>query len=323
MKASVNRIYGNPSVLNIEDIPKPIVSNKDILIKVHSSGVNRTDSGFLHARPFVTRFFSGLINPRNLVLGCEFAGEVVELGADVSNFKLGDKVFGFDDNRWGGHAEFKVIDASKSVALIPKGVSYESAGVAGEGAHYALSYIMTMRKLGVKRVLVHGATGAIGSSAVQLMKHEGWYVVATSTTKQMSTIKGFGADKVIDWQKVDFTQCGERFDVVFDAVGKSTFKACKKLLRQKGVYIATELGPHAQNVWFGLFSPLFELFGAKRILFPLPINNQAIIQELADRLADKSFTPLIDRTYPLDAIKEAYEYVETGQKVGNVAIKIN
>lgn len=323
MKASVNRIYGNPSVLNIEDIPKPIVSNKDILIKVHSSGVNRTDSGFLHARPFVTRFFSGLINPRNLVLGCEFAGEVVELGADVSNFKLGDKVFGFDDNRWGGHAEFKVIDASKSVALIPKGVSYESAGVACEGAHYALSYIMTMRNLGVKSVLVHGATGAIGSAAVHLMKHEGWYVVATSTTKQMTIVKGFGADKVIDWQKTDFTQSGEQFDVVFDAVGKSTFKACKKLLRPRGVYIATELGPYAQNVWLGLLSPLFKLFGAKRILFPLPKNNQAIIQELADRLADKSFVPQIDRTYPLNEIKQAYEYVETGQKVGNVAIKIN
>ena len=323
MKAAVNRVYGTPDVLEVTNIPKPKVGEHDILIKVYRSGVNRTDAGFLHARPFITRFFSGLTKPRNPVLGCEFAGEVVELGASVTEFKNGDRVFGFDDQRWGGHAEYKTIDARKSLAKIPKGISYELAGVAGEGAHYALSYIITMRKLEAKRVLVHGATGAIGSAAVQLMKHEGWYVVATSTTKQLATIQKLGPNKVIDWQKSDFTDCGEQFDVVFDAVGKSTFKACKKLLSPSGVYIATELGPHAQNVWFGLVSSIFKLYGAKRILFPLPKNNKQIIQEIADRLEDGSFIPLLDRTYRLEEIKEAYEYIETGQKVGNVSICIS
>jgi len=322
MKAAVNRIYGTPDVLSVEDIRTPLVGEHDILVGVHNSGVNRTDSGFLHARPFVTRFFSGLTKPRNLVLGCEFAGEVSEIGTGVTEFKVGDKVFGFDDVRWGGHAQYKAIDARKSVTHIPKGVSYQLAGVAGEGAHYALSYIMTMRKLGVKRVLVHGATGAIGSAAVQLMKHEGWYVVATSTTKQMKTISGLGPDKVIDWQKNDFTLCGVTFDVVFDAVGKSNFSTCKKLLKPGGVYIATELGPHSQNAWFGIVSPIFNLFKARRILFPLPQNNKQIMQELAERLADKSFVPLVDCIYPLSEIKKAYEYVETGKKVGNVSIVI-
>lgn len=322
MKAAVNRVYGSPSVLTIEDIPAPTVGDNDILVRVYNSGVNRTDDGFLHARPFISRFFSGLTKPRNLVLGCEFAGEVAETGSEVTEFKVGDRVFGFDDARWGGHAEYKVIDSCKSVVHIPKGISYKSAGVAGEGAHYALSYIMTMRALGVKRVLVHGATGAIGSAAVQLMKKEGWYVVATSTTKQIKSIQGLGPDKVIDWQKGDFTDCGETFDTVFDAVGKSNFSDCKKLLKPRGVYIATELGPHAQNVWFGLLSPIFKLFGAKRIMFPLPKNSKEIMQELADRLADKSFVPLIDRTYTLYQIKQAYEYVETGQKVGNVSINV-
>jgi NADPH:quinone reductase-like Zn-dependent oxidoreductase len=323
MKAATNRTYGTPDVLKIESIDKPLLADHDILIKVHYSGVNRTDDGFLRAHPFVTRLFSGLTKPKHPVLGCEFAGEVVEVGSKAGGFSIGDRVFGFDDVRWGGHAEYKAIDARKSVVKIPEHVSYQIAGIAGEGSHYAYCYIMTIRKLQPSRILVHGATGAIGSAAVQLMKAEGWYVVATAPTSQLSTVKKLGADKVIDWQKTDFTQCGESFDVVFDSVGKSSFALCKKLLLPKGVYIATELGRYGQNPWLGIVSPLYKLFGAKRVLFPLPRNNKQIMEVLASRLSDGSFRPLIDRTYNLEDIKDAYLYVEAGQKIGNVSIRIS
>lgn len=323
MKAAVQKRYGPPDNIQIVDVPKPVPKSDEILIRVYASSVNRTDAGFLRATPFVTRFFSGLIKPRNPILGCEFAGELVEVGRDVREFKTGDRVFGFDDTGWGGHGEYKVISESKSVTKIPESITYKQAGVSGEGSHYALSYVMTIQKIGAKRVLVHGSTGAIGSAAVQFLKESGMYVVATSNTKNMSQIKSLGPDRLIDWEKHDFTCDGEKFDVVFDAVGKSSFKACKPLLKNRGVYIATELGPYGQNPFLGLASPLYRLFGAKRVLFPLPKNSKQIIEHVASCLADGSFKPLIDREYPIDKIIDAYKYVETGQKTGNVVITID
>ncbi len=322
MKAAVNLRYGTPEVIQIIGVPKPVPKDSELLIKVHCSSVNRTDDGFLRAKPFVTRFFSGLLKPRRLILGCEFAGEIVQVGRSVSKYKKGDRVFGFDDIGWGGHGEYKAIDETKSVALIPKNVTYQQAAASTEGAHYALSYIRTIQKLGAKRVLVHGATGAIGSAAVQLLKQAGLYVVATSPTKHMKLVKSFGADAVIDWEKDDFTKCPETFDVVFDSVGKSTFKQCKPLLKSRGVYIATELGPYGQNPLLALISPFFKIFGTKRVLFPLPKNNKTIIDFIAARLDDKTFVPVIDKTYKLEDIADAYRYVETGQKTGNVVIEL-
>lgn len=322
MKAVARYTYGPTKVLQYVEVPTPGPKTDEILIKVAMSSVNRTDSGFLLGKPYFARFFSGVPRPRQPILGCEFAGIVEEVGADVTEFAVGDRVFGFDDAGWGGHGEYKVIKAKKSVVAIPEGITFEQAAASTEGAHYALCYLYVMQKLGATRVLVHGATGAIGSAAVQLLKQAGFYVVATSTTKHMKLVASFGADRVIDWQKEDFTACGEVVDVVFDAVGKSTFKACKPLLKEKGVYIATELGPYGQNPLLGIVSPLYKLCGAKRALFPLPRNNKALMQYIADRLADKSFVPVIDKTYKLKSIAEAYEYVLSGQKVGNVAIKV-
>jgi NADPH:quinone reductase-like Zn-dependent oxidoreductase len=322
MKAVARYTYGPPEVLEVVDVPIPEPRPDEIRIKVAMSSVNRTDSGFLLGKPFVARFFSGIPKPRQPILGCEFAGTVEKIGDEVTEFKVGDRVFGFDDAGWGGHGEYKVIRAAKSVAKIPDGVSFEQAAASTEGGHYVLSYLHTMQKLGAKRVLVHGATGAIGSAAVQLLKQAGMYVIATSTTKDMKLVVSLGADRVIDWQKEDFTACGEVVDVVFDAVGKSTFKACKPLLRNKGVYIATELGPKGQNPLLAIVSPLYKLCGAKRALFPLPKNNKALIEFIADRLADKTFTPVIDKTYALEDVAEAYRYVLSGQKVGNVLVKV-
>lgn len=309
--------------MRIRDVETPRPAADEILLRVHCSSVNRTDMGFLRAKPFITRFFSGLLRPRHTALGCEFAGEVTQIGDAVTKFAVGDRVFGYDDSRWGGHAEFKVIGQGKAVATTPDGITYEQAAASTEGGHYALVDIRAAKVRPESRVLVHGATGAIGSAAVQLLKDAGAYVVATSNTRNIAIVSSLGPDRVIDWENDDFTACGETFDMVFDAVGKSSFGACKPLLVERGVYVSTELGPKAQNPFLGLVSPLFKWAGAKRVLFPIPPCNQEMIGFLRDRLASGAFLPLIDRVHVLDEIVEAFEYVETGQKTGNVVIRVS
>ncbi len=322
VRAAVHTKYGPPEVLRIEEVPTPRPRARELLIRVGCSSVNRTDCGFLRAKPFVTRFFSGLVRPRHTSLGCEFAGRVEAIGDGVTRFAVGDRVFGFDDARWGGHAEYKVIREDGAVARTPDGVTDEQAAAATEGAHYALVYLRATKITASSRVLVHGATGAIGSAGVQLIKQAGAHVVATSTTRNVELVRGLGADRVIDHEREDFTRCGETFDVVFDAVGKSWFGACKRLLVKGGIYVSTDLGPWAQNPILGLLSPLYRLAGARRVLFPLPTCTQADIELLRDHLSRGALRPVIDRTYPLDEIRDAFAYVETGQKTGNVVLRI-
>jgi NADPH:quinone reductase-like Zn-dependent oxidoreductase len=323
MRAAVHDRYGPPEVLQLRDVAMPQPAADEILVRVHCSSVNRTDVGFLRAKPFVVRFFGGLLRPRHLALGCEFAGEVAALGDTVTRFALGERVFGYDDVRWSGHAEYKVIGQDKAVATIPDGITYEQAAASTEGAHYAWVDIRAAKVLAGQRVLVHGATGAIGSAAVQLLKYAGAHVVATSTTRNVDLVASLGADRVIDWEREDFAACGERFDVVFDAVGKSSFGACKPLLVEGGAYVSTDLGPKGQNPILGLASPLFAAAGAKRVLFPFPRNDLGMVEFLRNRLAAGDFRPVIDRVYSLDDVVEAFRYVETGQKTGNVVIRVS
>ena len=322
VRAAVHRRYGPPCVLRVEEVPRPEPGPDEVLVEVVCSSVNRTDAGFLRAKPFVVRFFGGLRRPRHVALGCEFAGAVAAVGSDVSYFAVGDRVFGFDDSGWGGHADYKVIAEHKAVAAIPDGVSVEQAAAATEGAHYALVDLRAAKVRRGTRLLVHGATGAIGSAAVQLGRYLGADVVATSTSRAIDVVSALGADRVIDHERSDFSADGERFDVVFDAVGKSSFAACRRLLVPGGVYVSTELGPKGQNPLLALAGPLGKLVGARRVLFPIPTCTRDDIEFLGHRLADGDFAPVIDRRYPLDQIVEAFEYVETGQKLGNVVIQI-
>jgi NADPH:quinone reductase-like Zn-dependent oxidoreductase len=322
MKAAVYRRYGPPEVVRVTEAPKPDPGDDELLVRVRATSVNRTDCGFLRAHPFVVRLFAGLLRPRRTILGCEFAGDVEAVGSRVTAFSVGDRVFGFDDARWGGHAEYKTVSARRMVAAIPEGLGYEQAAVSTEGAHYALTYV---RALGVgdgAKVLVHGATGAIGTAAVQLLKHAGAYVVATSTTANVELVRALGADVVVDREREDFTALDERFDVVFDAVGKSSFGACRRLLRDGGVYASTDLGPKAQNPMLALAGPALRLLNAKRVAFPLPRASREVIEFLRARLERGELTPVIDRTYVLDDIVEAFAYVEAGHKTGNVVILV-
>jgi len=289
------------------------------LVKVYASTVNRTDAGFRSAEYFVSRFWSGLFRPKLQILGCEFAGVIEEIGQQVTTFKKGDKVFGFNDKTFGGHAEFLTIAETEAITLMPENLSFEDAASLTEGGHYALVDIRAAKVEHGQQVLVYGATGAIGSAAVQILKHFGAKVTAVCNTKNIELVKSLGAEKIIDYQTQDFTKTSDKYEFIFDAVGKSSFGQCKPLLTEKGKYISTELGKNGENILFAIITPFF---GGKKLLFPIPnITKQDVIfiKELVEK---GEYKPVIDRQYKLDEIVEAYKYVETGQKTGSVVLKI-
>lgn len=319
MKAAIYTRYGGPDVVSIQEVPTPTVKDNEILIKVHASTVNRTDTGFRSAEYFISRLFSGLFRPKIKVLGCEFAGEIVAVGKQVRNFQVGNRVFGYDDNGFGGHAEYKVATDGDAMALIPEGMDYTVAAALTEGSHYALGNIRAAKLKAGDSALVYGATGAIGSAAVQLLKHFGVFVVAVANTENVALVKSLGADEVIDYVTQDFTQTKYRFDFVFDAVGKSSFGQCKPLMHPRGIYIATELGRRGENIWLALIAPLKK---GRKVLFPLPAINKEDVLFLGTLAANGTFAPVVDRIYPFHEILAAHRYVDTGQKTGNVVIAV-
>ena len=317
MKAAVHTRYGPPEVVRISDVDKPTARDNELLVKVHATTVNRTDCGYRAAKPFILRLFSGLFRPRVTVLGNEFAGEVEAVGSDVTSFEVGDRVFGYTEGPFGAHAEYMTIRADGWLATMPANVTYEQAAPGTEGSHYALSFIRRAKIQSGQYVLVNGATGAIGSAAVQLLKSLGADVTATCDTKNVELVRGLGADRVIDYTAEDFTEDEQTYDVVLDSVGKSSFGRCRRLLRPGGTYVSSELGPLSQNPILALVTPLL---GGRKVMFPVPKQDQAMVRYLGKLIESGAFTPLIDRRYPLDQIVEAYRYVETGQKIGNVVI---
>lgn len=319
MKAIVYTEYGPPEVAKLTELSKPSPRSNELLVKVYASTVNRTDSGFRSAEYFISRFWSGLFRPKFKVLGCEFAGVIEEIGSDVKSFKKGDKVFGFNDKTFGGHAEYLTLAENAAVTTIPNNFSFDKAAALSEGGHYALVDIKAAKVQPGQNVMVYGATGAIGSAAVQLLKHFGAHVTAVCNTKNVDLVKSLGADQVIDYQTQDFTKTETKFHFIFDSVGKSSFGQCKPLLTEKGIYISTELGKNGENILLALTTPIF---GDKKLLFPLPFITKEDVVFLKELAENGEYTPVIDRHYKLEQIVEAYKYVESGQKTGNVILQI-
>ena len=310
--------YGPPGVVHITDVPAPEVGPGDVRVAVHSTTVNRTDCGIRAAKPFFIRGFTGLVRPRATILGNEFAGVVESVGQRVTRFSTGDRVFGYS-RQFGAHAELVSVPEDGLIADIPPGLSFEDVAPGTEGAHYALSII---RKAGISSgqdVLLNGATGAIGSAAVQLLADLGVGVTAVCGTDHVDLVRELGADRVIDRDVVDFTQEDHQYDVVFDAVGKSSIGQCRRVLKPHGLYLTTDLGPWAQNL---VLPTVTRVTPGRRVMLPLPIENQEIVEYLRERIASGRFRPLVDRRYPLEQIVDAYRYVETGQKIGNVVITV-
>jgi NADPH:quinone reductase-like Zn-dependent oxidoreductase len=319
MKAAIYKQYGPPEVVSITEITQPIPKDNEVLIQVVCSTINRTDSGFRSAEYVVSRFWSGLLRPKLQVLGSEFSGIIVSKGKLVDNFNNGDFVFGFNEKFFGGHAEYMVIDAHSAISRMPNNITFDIAAALTEGSHYALNNIRAAKVENGQRVMVYGATGSIGSAAVQLLKYFGAQVTAVCNTKNVELVKSLGADIVIDYQTEDYTAVNMQFDFIFDAVGKSSFGICKPLLKKQGIYISTELGKNGENIFYALTTPILK---GKKVLFPIPTINQQDTDFLKELYEKGCFKPVIDSTYNLDEIVEGYKYVESGQKTGNVILRI-
>jgi NADPH:quinone reductase-like Zn-dependent oxidoreductase len=319
MRAAVCTEYGPPESVRIADWPQPAPGPGQVLIAVRTSTVNRTDAGTRLGHPAFARAFTGLRRPRAAVLGCEYAGEVVALGDAVTSLRVGDRVFGYNEGAFGAHAEYVVVAADGPIATIPEAVRYEQAAPATEGAHYAWAFLRKARVRPGQSVLVNGATGAIGSAAVQLLRSLDVTVTAVCEGAHAELVTGLGADRVIDYTVTDFTADPERFDAVFDAVGKSSFGACRGLLQPDGVYVSSELGPGGQNLLLAMAGPLMR---GRTVRFPFPRIDQQLVQRFAGMLAAATFRPVVDRSYPLEEIVAAYRYVESGQKLGSVLLDV-
>lgn len=314
MKAIVNTQYGSADVLSLKQIPKPIPKAEELLVKVHATTVNRTDTGLRSVEYFISRLFMGLFKPRFHVLGSEFAGTVAAIGSDVKQFKVGDEVFGLSTWNFGAHAEYLAVAEKGSVALKPKNLTFEEAAAILEGPYLALNYLQKVGLGPQHRILINGVSGSIGSSGLQLAKYFGAQVTAVTDTKNLALAKSLGADHVIDYTQEDFTQFAQTFDFVFDAVGKSSFFKCRPLLKPNGVYFSTELGPYWQNVYLPLFT--------KRIIFPIPKDSKTQV-ELFKVLAETGkLRAVIDHVCDFEQIPNAHRYVEKGMKTGSVVVRV-
>ena len=317
MKAVVQDTYGPPEVLRLEEVDTPVPKDDEVLVRVCATSVTRTDCGVRGADPFFSRVFTGLLRPKQRIAGMEFAGEVAAVGAAVTEFHVGDRVFGM---RSGSNAEFVCVREHGALAHLPTGMSFEDAGAVSDGAIIALACLRKADPLQGRRVVIYGASGAIGTAAVQLAKHFGAHVTAVCNTKNVELVRSLGADEVVDYMQEDFTRNGKTYDVIVDAVGKQSFRRCRLSLEPGGIYIETDLG----FMWH--VPPLALLtrwIGDKRVTLPLPKYTKENVLVVKELIEAGEFRGVIDRRYPLEDVVEAAKYVETGHKTGNVVLTVN
>jgi NADPH:quinone reductase-like Zn-dependent oxidoreductase len=316
MKAVVCDRYGPPEVLRIEDIERPVPAPDEVLIRIRATTVNRSDTETRQGSPAVARLLTGLRRPRHRVLGTELAGEVEAVGSAVTEFKPGDAVFGVRAWKFGAHAEFVCMRESAALAPKPAGMSFEEAAAVCDGVILAL---MGLRPADVRKgrsILVYGASGSIGTAAVQLSRYFGADVTAVCGTKNLDLVRSLGAEQVIDYTREDFTTNGQAYDVIFDAVGKHSFGRCRDSLNPGGIYLATD-GLH------NLLLAQWTRFGDKKVIFPIPPRyTKQDVLFLKGLLEAGQYRPVIDRRYPLAEVVEASRYVDTEQKTGNVVLTV-
>jgi NADPH:quinone reductase-like Zn-dependent oxidoreductase len=312
VKAVVRDRYGGPDVLRLEEVEQPVPADDQILVRVHATTVNRTDCGWRSGKPFFARYFTGVRRPKWPTLGMELAGEVADVGSAVTEFRVGDRVFGV--KAYGAHAEYACIRESGAVAHMPASMTFEDAAAVCDGFCIALSCLRNVDLREGRRLLVYGATGSVGTAAVQLARHLGAHVTAVGNTKNLELVRSLGADDVIDYQQEDFTKNGQTYDVIFDAVGKHSYRRCRRSLAPDGLFVETDLG-------FMWHVPLLALT-SKRVTLGIAKYRKEDVALLKELLEGGEYRAVIDRRYALEGIVEATTYVETGQKTGNVVLTV-
>jgi NADPH:quinone reductase-like Zn-dependent oxidoreductase len=318
MRAVVHDKYGPADVLRLADVQRPVPRDDEVLVKIHATTVNRTDSALRAAEPFASRFITGLRRPRRKILGSELAGEVEAVGAAVTEFEVGDQVFGVNPWKFGAHAEFVCMRESASLAPKPDGTSFEEAAAVCDGAILALGCLRPADLRKGKKILVYGASGSIGTAAVQLARYFDADVTAVCNTKNVETVRSLGADQVIDYTREDFTKNGQTYDVIVDAVGKHSFRRCKGSLNRGGFYLATDLW---QNLVLAVWT---SRIGDKKVVFPIPPRyTKKDVLFLKQLIEAGKYRAVIDRCYPLEQVVDATRYVETEQKTGNVVLTVS
>ena len=319
MRAVVFDSYGPPDVQRIEEVAQPVPNDDEVLVKVRAATVTRTDTGVRAAKPAIIRLFFGLRRPKQRILGTELAGEIEAVGSAVTKFAVGDHVFGSTSAfQSGAHAEYIAIRESGPLAHMPAGMAFEEAAAVTDGAVLALMCLEAAHVHEGQKMLIYGASGAIGTAGVQLAKYFGAEVTAVCNTKNVELVRSLGADRVIDYTQEDFTKNGEAYDVVFDAVGKHSFKRSKGSLKPGGVYVATD---GFRNFFLALWT---SRIGDTKVLFPVPPHyTQKNVLFLKEVIEAGKFRAVVDRCYRLEEIVEATEYVETQQKTGNVVLTLS
>jgi NADPH:quinone reductase-like Zn-dependent oxidoreductase len=318
MKAAVRSRYGPPDVLSIQEIEKPVPKDGEVLIKVHAATVNRSDYHVLTGVPWGMRCFTGLSRPRLASTGTDFAGQIESIGAKVRQFKPGENVMGFGGVFGvGSHAQYLAFDESRGIVSMPGNITYVQAAACLEGAYYAATGLTQINPRAGQKALVYGATGAIGSAYVQLLKYWGLSVTAVCAGEHRDLVTSLGADRVVDYKTEDFTRDTERYDFVVDAVDKTSYAACRKLMQNDGVF--TSSGGF-ENLFLALVT---QVLGRKRVLFLAPKDIPGNLKLIRDLVENGRFKPVIDRQYPIEKISEAFAYVATGQKIGNVIVTMD
>ena len=323
MKAIVQTQYGSPEVLQLVDIEKPEAADNEVLVRIHATTVTATEAVFRQGKPYISRLFTGLRKPRIQTLGEELAGEVVAVGKDVTTFEIGDRVFGTAGPNFGANAEYLCVPEDEVITRMPSNLSYGEAAASVDGFLTSLPFLRDKGNIqSGQSVLINGASGSIGSAAVQIAKYYGAEVTGVCSSANVELVKSLGADHVIDYTKEDFTQNGRTYDIIFDTVGKITFSHSRKSLTPAGIFL--EAGMNMGAMGAVLATALFGSKKAKTAATGLRPPHERVkdLNLLKELMEADVIVPVIDRCYPLEQIAEAHRYVDTGRKKGNVVIDI-
>ena len=322
MKAIVYTKYGPPDVLQLKELEKPTPSDDEVLIRIDAAAVSTTDCDVRKGDPFIRLAF-GLIRPKKTILGTEFAGEIEAVGKDVKRFREGDQVFAATGTGFGAHAEYICLPEEGALAIKPANTTYAEAAAICEGALTALPFLRDKGHIqSGQTILINGASGAVGTAAVQLAKYFGAEVTGVCSTTNIELVKSLGADKVIDYTKEDFTRTGQTYDIIFDTVGKTSFSRCKGSLKQRGIYLeaAVVLAIFPQVLWTSMIGSKKARIAATG-LRPASEKTKDLLF-LKELIEAGEIKPVIDRRYPLEQIPEAHRHVEKGHKKGSVVITV-